>query len=413
VGLGKAGSITEGSLMRFARRILLLAVVGCAIAGGWATSAKALGYEDEPCPPQPQLKVCHPNAEVGKPYSLNIDGKGGCTPDGVVYELVGGSSLPPGLSLNSSNADVTGVPTQAGEYRFWLQVRDIPSWAGGLYWCSDDKASQWQFQITVVPGLQIQQRQSVLSPAQTSTPYSLQLTASGGSGLTWSVSSGALPAGLNLNSSTGLISGTPTQTGEAHFQIKVTDSSGRSDVQTYTLLIVEPLRLAKPAAVVAEIGIAFQLPLQATGGQAPYTWSATGLPAGLSLDAASGVISGTPAAAGPASLKVTVKDALGLANTLELSLPVVAKIAIVKRALPAATVGSAYSARVRVIGGVTPRTWSAKLPAGLRINSRTGVISGTPRRAGSAKITITVTDKLGAVSTATLRLKVAGAGTRR
>jgi hypothetical protein len=398
--------------MRFARRILLLAVVGCAIAGGWATSAKALGYEDEPCPPQPQLKVCHPAAEVGKPYSLNIDGKGGCTPDGVVYGVVGGT-LPPGLSVNAGNADVTGTPTEPGEYRFWLEVRDIPSWAGGLYWCSDAKESQWEFQITVLQGLQIQQRQSVLTPAQTNTPYSLQLTATGGSGLTWSVNSGALPAGLALNSGTGLISGTPTQAGEANFQIKVGDSTGRNDVQTYTLKIVEALRLAKPPATVAEVGLDFQLALVATGGTAPYTWSITGLPAGLTLDAAAGTISGTPTTAGTAALKVTVQDSLGLQNTLELSVPVVAKLTIVKRALLAATVGRAYSARMRVLGGTTPRKWSAKLPAGLRINSRTGVISGTPRRPANAKITTTVTDKLGAVSTATFKLKVAGGGARR
>jgi hypothetical protein len=399
--------------MRFARRFLLLALVGSAIAGAWVGSAKALGYEDEPCPPSPQLKICRAPAEVGKPYYLNIEGKGGCTPDGVVYELVGGTSLPPGLSLNSGNGDVSGTPTTPGIYQFWLQVRDIPAWAGGLYWCTDDKASQWQFQVTVVNGIQIQQRQSVLTPAQVSTPYSLQLTTSGGSGLTWSVNSGALPAGLSLNSSTGLISGTPTAAGDSTFKIKVADSSGtRSDTQTYTLSVVEPLRVAKPAAA-AEVGMDFKLALVATGGRGPYKWSATGLPAGLTFDAANATITGIPTAAGTAPVKVTVTDALGLVTSVDVPLPVASKLTIVKSALRAATVGHAYSARVRVLGGVTPRTWAAKLPAGLRINARTGVISGTPRRPGTARVTIQVTDKLGAVSAATFTLKVVGGAAHR
>ena len=401
--------------MRLVRRILLLVAVGCAIAGGWATSAKALGYEDEPCPPSPQLKVCRVLGEVGKPYYLNIEGKGGCTPDGVVYELVGGTALPPGLSLNSSNADISGTPTTPGEYRFWLQVRDIPSWAGGLYWCSDAKESQWEFQITVTTGLQIQQRQATLAPAQVNTPYSLQLTATGGSGLRWSVNSGALPAGLNLNSSTGLISGTPTAAGDSRFQIKVTDSSGsRSDVQTYSLTVVEPLKVTKPATAAGEVGMDFKLTLAATGGRAPYTWSVTGLPAGLTFDPATASISGTPTTPGTASVKVTVKDALGLQNALDVSLPIASKLSIIKRLLPAAKVGRVYAARLRVLGGVGPVTWSAQLlPSGLRLNTRTGIITGKPRHAGTARVTIQATDKLGVVSTVTFSLKVVGVTARR
>jgi hypothetical protein len=401
--------------MRFARRFLLLVLVGSAIAGGWTVSAKALGYEDEPCPPQPQLKVCHPNAEVGKPYYLNIEGKGGCTPDSVVYELVAGTALPPGLSLNSSNGDISGTPTTSGEYQFWLQVRDIPSWAGGVYWCNENppKASQWQFQITVVAGLQIQQRQSVLTPAQLNTPYNLQLTATGGSGLTWSVSSGALPAGLNLNPSTGLISGAATAAGDAHFQIKVSDSSGnRTDVQSYTLSVVEPLKVANTPTA-AEIGIPFKLTLAATGGRAPYTWSVTGLPAGLTFDAATATISGVPTTPGLATLKVTAQDSIGLQLTVNQAVGVAGKLTIASRALPLARTRAAYAARVRVTGGVIPRSWSAKLPAGLRMNARTGVISGIPRRAGTFRVTVQVSDKLGGTSTATLTLKVVGGAARR
>src|SRR6266545_6903954 len=254
--------------MRFVRRILLLAVVGCALAGGWATSAKAIAFNDQPCRPDvvsPTIHFC-PSGEVGKSYSLEITAHGGC--DVYVWSNPGGG-MPPGLTLGSAGlisatGPISGIPTTPGKYIFWLQIQDtigVPA-----SWCTDDKASQREFEIDILPGLQIQQRQSVLAPAQVNIPYSLTFTTTGATGVTWSVSSGALPAGLSLNKDTGVLSGTPTQTGDAHIQIKAS-SGTRSDVQTYTLPIVEPLRIAKPAAV-AEVGLDFKLPLAATGRRA-------------------------------------------------------------------------------------------------------------------------------------------------
>lgn len=398
--------------MRRIRILLLLIVVG-AIAGIAVPNAKALGYEDEPCPPMPQLKVCHPNAEVGKSYSLQIVGKGGCTPSSVHYDIVAGS-LPPGLSVSSSTALVSGIPTQAGIYQFWLQVSDIPQWEGGASWCQDAKQSQWQFQITVVQGLSIVQRQSTLTPGQVNKAYSLQLSASGGSNLTWSVSSGALPAGLNLNASTGLLSGTPTAAGDTQFQVKVTDGS-QSDVQTYNLSVVEPLAIAKPAAPAAEVGLPFQLKLNATGGKGPYTWSATGLPDGFTLDAATGVISGTPGTASIAPVKVTVTDALGLTTTLDVNLPVSARLALKRTLFLPAKVGVLYSASLVTTGGARPFKWtllSGSLPSGIKLDTRRGRLHGTATRAGTYRFRVQVIDKLGVRSSLGFVLKVTGSGAR-
>ncbi len=397
--------------MRSIRILLVLVAVG-AIAGIAVPKAKALGYEDEPCPPQPQLKVCHPDAEVGKAYSLQIQGKGGCTPDSVVYSIVGGS-LPPGLSVSSSNAQVSGTPTQPGVYQFWLQIADIPQWQGGAFWCQDDKQSQWQFQITVVQGLQIQQRQSALTAGQLNQAYNLQFTSNGGSNLTWSVSSGTLPAGLSLNSSTGLLSGTPTAVGDYNFQIKVSDGS-RSDVQTYALSVVEPLRVAK-ATPVAEVGQPFNLALSATGGRAPYTWSATGLPAGLTLDTTTGKITGTPTAATAGSVSVTVTDSLGAATSVNVSLAVADRLALQKGALPAARTGALYSRRLFTIGGAKPLMWSvlSGLPSGIRLNAKTGRLYGVAKKAGTYRFRVTVRDSLGVSSSQRLTLKVTGKSARK
>src|SRR5439155_20150574 len=151
-----------------------------------------------------------------------------------------------------------------------------------------------------VQGLQIVQRQSALPAAQTNTAYSLQLSANGGSSLTWSVNSGSLPAGLTLNPSSGLISGTPTQAGDSTFQVKVSDGS-RSDVQTYTLPVADKLQIASAPTQAGEVGVLFSFKPNATGGRPPLKWTATGLPAGLTLDDATGAIAGTPTTAGPAA----------------------------------------------------------------------------------------------------------------
>jgi hypothetical protein len=317
------------------------------------------------------------------------------------------------MSVNSGNGHVSGVPTQPGTYQFWLQVSDIPQWQGGAFWCQDDKQSQWQFQITVLAGLQIQQRQSTLAAAQLNQAYNLQFTASGGSTVTWSVASGSLPAGLSLNSSTGLLSGTPTATGEYHFQIKASDGP-RSDVQTYTLSVVEPLRIGK-ATGVAEVGRPFELALTATGGKAPYTWSATGLPDGLTLDVATGKISGTPTAATAGSVKVTVTDSVGATNTLTVDLPVVDRLTIKRGALRTARVGTIYSFRLTIVGGARPFRWSAAagLPPGITLNARTGRLYGVARKAGTYRFRVQVTDALGASSSVSFTLKVVGGGARR
>jgi hypothetical protein len=402
-------------------RILLLFVVTAAVAGVlggvFASKASAIAFTDEPCPPDPVggvLKICKPNAEVGKAYSLQIVAREGCTPDSVRYGLLG--SLPPGLTMTPSGPGplISGTPTRAGDYRFWLTVTDIPAWQGGIFWCSDDHGAEREFQLTVVEGLQIAQRQSTLTPGQLNTPYSLQFTATGGSP-TWSVSNGALPAGLTLNSSSGLLSGTPTTQGDYTFKVTATSGS-RSDAQTYQLTVVEALKMTSPAAARAEVGVSFQLALQASGGRAPYKWSAAGLPAGLTLNATSGEISGTPSAASSTPVKVTVADALGLTSAADVNLSVAPKLAITKSALAPARVGVTYSGRLAKSGGVAPVSWSVldptKLPLGVRL-TKTGRLYGVARRAGTYRFRVEVTDALSARSTSGFVLKVVGKKARR
>jgi putative Ig domain-containing protein len=396
--------------MRFTRFLLLL-LAAAAIAGVAVPKANALAFEDTVCPfiPGTLIKLC-PQAELGKAYSYQIKGRNGtgCVPY-VKFKAIG--ALPGGLSL-ASDGTISGVPTQFGEYTFWVGMQDIPHEEGGVDWCSDSKSTEEQFRIVVLQGIKILQSQGTLTPGQLNTAYNMQFTAAGASSsLVWSVSSGSLPPGLNLNSSTGALTGTPTATGDYGFKITATQDS-HSDTQTYSMSVVEPLRLTSPPAV-GEVGIALSVAPQASGGKQGYTFTLDGvLPAGLTFDAATGAISGNPTAPAAATVNVTVKDALGLTTTANLRFNIVARLLITKTPLKAAKVGKAYRLFLKSTGGARPRAWvllggkPGTFPKGMKLDARTGLISGTPKKAGVYRLRLQVTDALGAHSAAGFVLKV-------
>ena len=158
-------------------------------------------------------------------------------------------------------------------------------------------------------------------------------------------------------------------------------------------------------------GAAYSQTVSATGGTTPYTWSvsAGSLPSPMAINSSTGVISGTPSAAGTSSFTIEVSDANGLTATQPLSIAVVPATPVITTAsLPGATTGAAYSAGVAAIGGVTPYTWSisaGSLPGGLSLGSSTGAITGTPSAAGTSSFTVKVTDS--ASNTATQPLSIA------
>ena len=107
------------------------------------------------------------------------------------------------------------------------------------------------------------------------TPYSQTVTATGGTGpYTYAVTSGALPAGLTLNTSTGVISGTPTTAGTASFTIGATDAHGNTGSQAYSINIgVAPLTVSPATLPPATQGTAYSQTIVGSGGVAPYTYA--------------------------------------------------------------------------------------------------------------------------------------------
>ncbi len=132
------------------------------------------------------------------------------------------------------------------------------------------------------------------------------------------------------------------------------------------------------------------------------------VPEGLTYDAASHVISGTPSVAGSYVVKVTLTDGgAGLTQPFDFPLTIAQHVGFSKKP-QTAFVGKKYSARLSVIGGVAPFKWRAfsKLPAGLKLDRTAGTLSGTPKTAGTFRVTLRVTDALRASTTQTIVFKV-------
>ena len=239
------------------------------------------------------------------------------------------------------------------------------------------------------------------------TAYSATLAATGGTTpYTWSLTAGTLPAGLSLNATTGAISGTPTATASATaLTLKLTDSSSPAQSMSVNLTLTiapVPLVISTSSLPSGVVGTAYSATLAATGGTTPYTWSLTAgtLPAGLSLNATTGAISGTPTATASATaLTFKLTDSSSPAKTMSVNLTLTiapVPLAIGTSSLPSGFVGTAYSATLAATGGTTPYTWSltaGTLPAGLSLNATTGAISGTPTATASATaLTFRLTD---------------------
>lgn len=260
-------------------------------------------------------------------------------------------------------------------------------------------------------------------------PYTFTLTATGGTTpYTWSITRGALPAGLTLDPSTGTISGTPTATGTSSFDVFVTDSNGMTPEGAVTLSLTinapPPLSITTTSLPNGTQNTAYNTGLLVNGGLSPYNWSLTTgtLPAGISLNNSTGAISGTPTASGTSNFTVQVTDATAQTATRALSITINpsggggSSPTITTTSLPDGTQNAAYGVTLDATGGTTPYSWTIStgtLPFGLRLNPSTGTISGRPglQGVGTSSFSVQVTDANGQKATQNLSITIHSDGT--
>jgi hypothetical protein len=326
------------------KSLIFLTVAAAALV--FVSAAWALRFTDE--------SYFAPVGTVGSPYSFTFTGAGGCGPAlPYQYSLLGGS-LPPGLTLASSGT-VSGTPTKAGGWSFWVNLSDQnpPS----ASWCVPSEA-QREFTITIngagggspgpgpspapkpapsptpaplptpTPALSITAPTSQV--AEVAVPLTIELKATGGSApYRWELTQGSLPTHVGFigdqgNGSTTFIKGVPATSGSFPLTFRVTDVLGRTTLQTITLSVANRLRLTAKMPRVARVARLYRAHVVAQGGYGKRTWSiARGvLPAGLQLDSKTGFISGRPAHRGRYVFYLAAKDELGASRSLKISIVV-------------------------------------------------------------------------------------------
>ncbi len=302
---------------------------------------------------------------------------------GVTWTVSGGGTL----STQSTTAATYGAPASVtSAFTATITATSITD---------TSKFATLQVKVSAPPA--ITTTSSSLPTVIPGAAYSATLTESGGtSPFTWSITNGTLPPGLSLAASTGVVSGTPTGGGGGTVTFEVTDSSSAGKVTsattdlTFSVNAVTAMTILPATLPGAMIGTAYSATMSVTGGVAPYSWSLTGNPSWLSINAATGALSGTPTgtSASTANFTVSVTDSetpkavtANGGRTIAVSIPV---LEITTTTLPAGTVNTPYSATVSATGGIPPYTWSLSgQPSWLSINATTGVLSGTPTTSGT------------------------------
>lgn len=338
---------------------------------------------------------------------------------------ISAGSLPAGLAMNTSGV-ITGTPTgTTGTSSFTVHVVDqssSPASINGAFSITVGGASiTW---VTPTAGTQTYTVGTPITP--------IALSATGGTGtITYSVSSGTLPQGLQIAGNQ--VTGTPTAAtvaGGNAVAFLATDSATPTHATAVspnvTLVVDNVLTITTPNSLpTATPNVAYNQTLAASGGSGSgYTWSvtsgATGASSLASLNlsvSSAGVITGTPTTTGTANFTVQVKDSLN--NTASASLSVSTSAALALPAPNPSSLGTAgitvsYIGAINATGGIAGYTWtvngnpvptngtSLSLTDGLSVSNSGGSASlsvgGTPTATGTVSFTASVKDSTGTVA---------------
>lgn len=367
--------------------LVFFAVTFAAGCGGGSATPTA-----PPPPPPSETITITTNATIQcartLPFTQILQETGAAS--AVTWSVISGQ-LPDGLTLDGKTGTISGTPTSSAVV------------SSATIQAADAKANGSQsFFFEVFERLVI--NPAPLAAAHTNAPYSQSITGQGSSAIaSWSIISGQLPPGLTLGNSqssanVAIISGTPTQVGSFSFTIQATDYTLPQTATVSTTIVVDShLTITKATLKDGEQTQSYTDTFAAVNGTAPLKWSLNGsLPPGLTLNASTGRVSGTPTQWGGYPYTVTVADSNATPQTDSgQSLVNIVQAVQIIGSLNPAYINTPYTTYLTAIGGYYPYAWtisSGSLPPGLTLGSAGGLIVGTPTQMGSYSFVLQVSD---------------------
>ncbi|MCE2862589.1 MAG: putative Ig domain-containing protein [Opitutaceae bacterium] len=311
-------------------------------------------------------------------------------------------NLPAGLVLDLVSGQISGSPTQAGNFTSTIRAANAAGLGAG------------------------ESLALSISPAPTATVVSSPPTATGEVGLQTSYQisatpapissysvSGNLPPGFTLNSSTGLIKGSPSQSGTFSVAVTATGEGGTSLPQSVTFTI-KPSALAplitSPGTATGNVGSPFSYQIDATNGPL-VTRDAVNLPPGLVVNPFTGQITGTPTTVGTTVASLVATNGVGAGPTRDLTIVIGPSLSapVISGAISVSgQVGVSFSYGITASG--TPTSYELTgAPAWMLLNTTTGVITGTPTAPGSFAVSAVARNAAGVSAPFPMTVNVAPA----
>ena len=382
-------------------KVFIALAVACFAVLVVATSAAAGDFLEGPCIGDATTGMVCPSATVGQPYSVTFTLKE--PGDACPTFAVSSGNFPPGLTLSTDDGIASGTPTQAGSFSFYITLSFTCPSGSKCATCHSDQ----QYTIKVNPGTVAAPPKPTVAVSTASLPdanvnqlYTAPgLTATGATVTSWTLAGGTLPAGVTL-APAGVISGTPTQSGTFSFTVQA-NASGASGTKQLSLFVLAPLAIhtlvdktPPETGLTAKrlVGAPLSTGVKAVGGRGPYTFSSEGtMPPGLTLDPATGTITGAGTTPGRYPFTVTVTDSVGTKASVEWNVTVLPLLDFRKgKGLPIGRVNKRYSARIPVSGkdsSTAEFAIAGKVPPGLELDD-TGRLTGTLLKTGRYQIRV-------------------------